>query len=572
MLALGLILILVLSAQFTHSAREEVLSSLQQALYQAAANLNDRMSAIDSVSALLAYDSRLQTAIGRRSRTLANQIEDISELREMLEPVLIRKDIVGVRIYLPKDQYLSREGVYFYSMDEAKKLPEYDRILKSGGGGVWIGAREVNSLQFKQRVLSFARCVRNPNNYEEISAIILLDIPLIRLAAVLSSLSMAHGENTLFLMDAQGGLALTADERPVEEELLRASTAFAEDATLKTMDWEKQNEKVVLMHNPLSEGDWHLVAALPDSRLLEKHGMIGNVLPMIVLAVLVLCTGSIAVLLITANTRSIRRQIRQMNGELEASGMVGLHAQPLRQDIFHLRAGVSRLLDTAKSLIDDAYQAQVREREAAFRVLQAQINPHFLYNTLDTIYWLAVRQNAPEAARLIKTLADYFRISLSSGRDIITLEEEVRMVRAYLTIQAERYDHEFQVEWDVSPEALACLLPKLTLQPLVENALLHGLRKRTEGSGALLRIEAEATSGMLQMRVMDNGPGFSPKARETFDDPCAGADRKDGGYGLHNVRERIRLFSAEISELRLTHDPSGFTTLSVLLAVRTTSS
>lgn len=566
LLALGLSVILLLSDQFTRSAREEVLSSLQQALYQAAENLNDRMEAIDSVSALLAYDSRLQTAIGRRNSTLADQIKDITELREMLEPVLIRKDIVGVRVYLPQEQFLSREGMYFYSMEDAKKLPEYGQILTLGAGGIWIGAREVQSLQFKQRVLSFARSVRDPNRFEDVSAMVLIDIPLERLDSVLSSLSMAQGEGRLFLLDGKGGLALAAGDKPVEEEFLQAAAGFEGKDPAQILTRDMDRAPYVFMRVGLSQGGWQLVAALPESGLLEKHGMIGNVLPMIVLAVLLLLTGCIAILLVAVYTRSIKRQIRQMNVELADSGMIGAYGQPSRQDIFHLRAGMSQLVDTARMLIDDAYQAQVREREAAFRVLQAQINPHFLYNTLDTIYWMAAREKAADAARLIKTLADYFRVSLSSGRDIITLEEEVRMVRAYLTIQAERYDHEFRVEWDVSDEALSCLLPKLTLQPLVENALLHGLRKRPEESGALLRIQASVSSGWLSMRVMDNGPGFTREARASFSRPQSGASHPEGGgYGLNNVRERLRLFSGGRFELVLEDRQPGFTTLAVRL-------
>jgi two-component system sensor histidine kinase YesM len=185
---------------------------------------------------------------------------------------------------------------------------------------------------------------------------------------------------------------------------------------------------------------------------------------------------------------------------------------------------------------------------------------------------MAARENAADAAKLIKALADYFRVSLSSGRDIITLEEEERMVCAYLTIQAERYDHEFQVEWDVSQAALSCLLPKLTLQPLVENALLHGLRKRQEETGALLRIEAGVSGGTLTMRVMDNGTGFTQEARAAFGSPAGGASLPEGGgYGLNNVRERLRLFSGGKYQFFLEEGLPGFTTLTVKLELHTIS-
>ena len=178
-------------------------------------------------------------------------------------------------------------------------------------------------------------------------------------------------------------------------------------------------------------------------------------------------------------------------------------------------------------------------------MLPAQINPHFLYNTLDSINWMAIRVRANDVSAAITTLADYFRLSLSKGRSVVTLAEDAEIVRKYLKLYENRYDNDYQVIWDLETDTLSCALPKLTLQPLVENALQHGIFKRREKNGGTICIRSKLENEQLVLTVTDNGPGIS----DTVD--------LSKGYGLGNVRKRLDLYFNNRYELTFKNVPVG---------------
>jgi len=145
-------------------------------------------------------------------------------------------------------------------------------------------------------------------------------------------------------------------------------------------------------------------------------------------------------------------------------------ALPARDHPDALEQSVQGLILTLKQMADESYQEKLNAKRMELQLLQAQINPHFLYNAIDAIYWKAIRQDVPEIAQLLSVLARYFRLTLNKGRDVVPLGDEVALLRAYIALQKNRFDDRFSVAYEVEDEALSALLPKLTLQPLVENA------------------------------------------------------------------------------------------------------
>ncbi len=223
--------------------------------------------------------------------------------------------------------------------------------------------------------------------------------------------------------------------------------------------------------------------------------------------------------------------------------------------MFNLDRNIAELLETNKQLTEEKLNAQLREREVTLQALQAQINPHFLYNTLDSINWMAIRVRASEVSAAITTLADYFRLSLSKGRSVVTLAEDAEIVRKYLILYEHRYDNDYQVIWDLAAETLSCSLPKLTLQPLIENALQHGIFKRREKSGGVVHIRSVLENDCLILKVSDNGPGIV----EYID--------WNKGYGLGNVRRRLDLYFNNRYELTLENSETGGAIVTVKVAL-----
>lgn len=222
------------------------------------------------------------------------------------------------------------------------------------------------------------------------------------------------------------------------------------------------------------------------------------------------------------------------------------------------------MLDRINTLVNQVYQQELAQKNAEIEALQAQINPHFLYNTLDTIIWLVETGKNEQAVEMVTSLSNFFRSSLSQGRDIITLGEEEIHVRSYLEIQQVRYRDILRYEIHVQPELRGCVLPKLTLQPLVENALYHGIKLR-RGLGCIL-VDAAQEDDRVRITVRDDGAGMPPERlqqlRQSLD------TEEQVGFGLRTVYRRLRLLYGEQCSMELESEPGAGTTVTLRFPIR----
>lgn len=233
-----------------------------------------------------------------------------------------------------------------------------------------------------------------------------------------------------------------------------------------------------------------------------------------------------------------------------ASGYLGAKVKPVGNDeIADLGRSFNSMLEQIKQLLNRSIEEQKQIKMAELRTLQAQITPHFLYNTLDSIIWMAEKQRTDLVIRLVKALSGFYRISLSKGRDIITIAEEIEHIRNYLFIQQMRYRDILDYSIEIQPDILQQPLLKMSLQPIVENAIYHGIKQR-RGQGKIEIIGWKDENNTIFLRVSDNGIGMTP---ERLSQVCAALHhwrerpKTDNtlGFGLSNVHQRIRLLYGE---------------------------
>ena len=207
-----------------------------------------------------------------------------------------------------------------------------------------------------------------------------------------------------------------------------------------------------------------------------------------------------------------------------------------------LGSSFNRMVEEIGKLVEDIRVEQLNLRATELKLLQAQINPHFLYNTLDTIVWLAEAGKKEEVVWMVSALSNFFRTTLSKGRDYITVEEEESHIRSYLEIQQFRYRDILQYEVRIPEQIGGFMILKLTLQPLVENALYHGIKNK-RGMGHI-RVTGELDGEKLVFRVWDDGIGMSPERLEQVRRMARGEDQSEdrsSGFGLFNVWQRLQL-------------------------------
>ena len=241
--------------------------------------------------------------------------------------------------------------------------------------------------------------------------------------------------------------------------------------------------------------------------------------------------------------RSITKPLQKLT---EVTGQVAEGNLSVRSDIHTgdeagvLSDSLNTMIDKINELLEQVTTEQVRLRKAEFELLQSQINPHFLYNTLDAIIWLAEAGEQKKVVSMVRSLSEFFRTSLNRGKDIISVKEELLHVRSYLEIQQVRYQDILNYDIDVPAELGNYLIPKITIQPLVENALYHGIKNK-RGSGTI-HIRGSRQEDFLVIEIEDDGIGISKERLWQVND---GIQKKiltgKDIYGLYNVNERVRL-------------------------------
>ena len=249
--------------------------------------------------------------------------------------------------------------------------------------------------------------------------------------------------------------------------------------------------------------------------------------------------------------RSVAGPVEQLNKRMEeiGSGDLTVH-EPVTSavnEIDSLSAGVEQMVGRMGALIRESTDKQESLRRAELALLQAQINPHFLYNTLDTIIWLVEAGENDKAVEMVSNLSDFFRHSLSNGEDIITLAEERWQITSYLQIQQARYKDILNYTIEIDEDILDRKVPKLTLQPLVENALYHGVKEK-RGQGHI-DIKGYLKGEDIILTVSDDGAGMSSERLEQLKKSMDRGERV--GFGLTTVHERLRLFFGDEYGLRV---------------------
>jgi len=268
-------------------------------------------------------------------------------------------------------------------------------------------------------------------------------------------------------------------------------------------------------------------------------------------------------------SRKIVDPIDEICERLEAIGKGSLSVcEPIQADVEEVQIlsdGIENMVGRLKRQIEKNTEQEKQRRKTELALLQAQISPHFLYNTLDTIIWLIESKEISAAVTIVCSLSNFFRFSLSRGQNIITLAEEEQHIKSYLEIQQMRYRDLMEYAIDIPDELKEYILPKLTLQPLVENALYHGIKaKRRKG---FILVKGTKQNNNLILEVKDDGVGMT---QERLDSVRASlSEEKSEGFGLRTVHQRIQIFFGAEYGLTVESSPETGTKIIVTIPMQT---
>jgi two-component system sensor histidine kinase YesM len=268
----------------------------------------------------------------------------------------------------------------------------------------------------------------------------------------------------------------------------------------------------------------------------------------IIYMILLPCTIGFSVFAAWLISASIYRPIKKLHDvttTITKNDLQALVNSDNVDEITELGNNFNIMIGRIRELLNAKVKEQENLKKAELKALQAQINPHFLYNTLDTIVWMAEANKTDQVIEIVRALSSFFRIALSKGKDWISIRQEIEHVRSYLTIQKMRYRDILDYKIEVDEDLLDGTILKLTLQPLVENALYHGIKNKRNGGTIVVRAQRVGTD-LVRLEVQDDGVGFTPyklaQTRAILNDDTGEISLKEGGFGLVNVNKRVKLY------------------------------
>lgn len=376
--------------------------------------------------------------------------------------------------------------------------------------------------------------------------------------------NLSNKNVTFYILDKDGQIISSREKKDLYKQ-------FTEVVNIKRTDYEKvvddenfitsyDGKEVLITSLPFKNLNWKVINIAPLDEITSENNKIIRVT--LTIGILCLLFAFICSYLFSY---TITKPILKLVGIMKQVILGNLDKRANfkgSDEIGMLGNGFNNLMDRVKSLMDEILEQQKQKREYEFKLLQSQMNPHFLYNTIETIISLMRIGMNDKAILAAKSLAGFYRISLSKGNDVITIGEEYQLIDNYLTLQKMRYFDYMDYQIDIDKEIFPYRIPKLTLQPLVENAIYHGLKQK-EDKGEL-KITGYMKDEKIIIEVFDNGAGMTEARinKVLYEKPSHG---KNEDFGLGSVNARVKFLYGEEYGIKIESVPGEYTRVSVML-------
>ena len=508
--------------RITGMAEKNVLFSAEQALDQAEKYISFRMESIRQADYAFAYDPTVAQLISKDAAdyTPQEQLRDRNTLRSRLSQVQLNySQIIGsMELYLNDDfLYVSSYSSQYRPFSSIRNTPWYQAMQESRRSCYYIPPQ----WNTQPDCISVVNLISDPNDYSRHIGAVIIHTPEESIRSIIQKCVVTPG-GYCCILNEKGVLITSSDP---------SKAVIDPEKARLTQNGAYNDAQNLYCTRQLDLCNWTLIQVIPYRDITEiKHSNLSTLL--------LLCLGILGViaLLSVLISSTITRRLNFLKAQMAAFRYEKAIPLPVSRggdDIDQLFLSSNALMARIQNLTQENIQKGQRLNQTELALLHTQINPHFLFNTLDMIRSLADQGETQKASNAIAALSAFYRRSLNKGSMLSTLENELQHVNAYLEIQRLRFGDRFQLKIDVPPELLEALLPRVTLQPIVENALLHGILNNAKKSGTI-RISAREFGPDVRITVWDDGCGMSrPQLNRLF--------QPGSGMGLANTNERLRL-------------------------------
>ncbi|MDY3251108.1 MAG: sensor histidine kinase [Candidatus Choladocola sp.] len=506
----------------------------------------------------------LITHSGVREAVYAERAEDISE--ETKDDIQAYIDVMRSIIYSINNVHILASNGFRIStsssFEETNGPAYFEKYLQeyqsgSGRKGIWTDFHSTEEDNYLSST-SYIRPIFDSDT-KQVYGIVVLDISYESLHKLFTSSSIRMGDKAV-IVNADGTILFQYPLQADYTAVLKKYPQVLKEST--QIEGKMYKQDVIIVSEKIPVSDWSIVRFVSrDSATQLFSGLIKMLMWILII---VACTSFAYSMWMT---RTIIRPVKELMGVCTkvAKGDFDAHVEIRRGDEFgKLGETFNRMLEQINHLFDQERADEKRKAELEYQILEAQINPHFLYNTLDSIKWLAVMQGVDNIGEMSTALINLLQYNLGKAKEDTILRNEVESVRNYITIQKYRYSDIFEFTTSIDEEAANCRVLRFILQPLVENSIIHGFGE--DRSNYRVHISARIYEDRLHIKVIDNGTGMDQESMQLLN-----RNEKKGTrfskIGVKNIRERLKLYFGEEAELVFDSEPNVATIAEIILPV-----
>lgn len=473
------------------------------------------------------------------SYSFLDQVQDMYSLQQFLQSLQDGTNVIKVRLYVPDNLMYSKEGNNIFSIKDIENTIWYKQLLKGDKAFLWAPSSYLDEKdQDNSNVLSLIRVIINKNNFMDKIGFIRFDFSKSSIIDLLNDASTIKKTST-YIQNSLGNIVARSDQEiadnyKVDSKLVKQ---LAEGAN-HWVQLNSGNKELMISAKLIDNTDWYLVSVTPlDEIYNSSRSSRNNII------ILVFTSGTIAYFLAYLISGSITRRLSvlsQKMNDIHEGKLITIEATSDSDEIDQLVHEYNFMVEKITDLINDKFKAGQEIKNAELKALQAQINPHFLYNTLDMINWYAWENSGPEIISIVDSLAKFYKISLSKGMEVVSIKDELSHVSYYFQIQNMRFKNALNLSISVDESLMQYSILKITLQPIVENSILHGIMCKESKSGNI-RIRGALVENEIHLYIEDDGVGISEEKLKNLLAPAA-ENSQSSGFGVRNIDQRIKLY------------------------------
>lgn len=505
--------------------RENSTENINSYLYQATASLDGEIKIYDNLSSYISFNQSISQVLNYDYESVYNMYDQfVTVMDPLLSSLMYFHDEVNrVTIYIDKD--VVKHGTTLAPMSEISDK-EWCKEALSDNENHWYVDMD------KKQVFSVSRLALL--NRLGIDGVLFINVDYDKAFEAFSQTIL--NDYGLFITDKNGNLIYELSQ--YDQSNKDYALTFDE---FKEVVADHSDKYKIITQDSAATG-WKIWFYKPDSFMISSTTpiiWIGTISIIVCVAAAVVCTVATS-RFVTRRIVKIQKCMKEVeNGNLNVNVPVDGN-----DEISDLTRGFDAMVLRLDMLINEVYDSRLKEKEYEMKALQAQINPHFLYNTLSLINWKAIEADAVDISKITLALSSFYRTSLNKGKNVMSIKDEIDNMRSYLTIQQMMHDGDFDAFVDIEDGILQYNTLNLILQPLIENAIDHGIDLNT-GVRGVITITGRSTEDEIILTVEDNGVGMTKEQADKI------ITKDSKGYGVRNVNERIKLYYGEQYELKI---------------------